>query len=359
MKNHHRLAAGITAVLILLGGCATTDRGTGLEGTEENTSTAAPAPDASNALELTGPAKAATIPDMAPVVTDPQTSFPATVTDATGKAVTITSADRVLALDLYGTLTDTIIGLGLVDRLVGRANSDLNPLMADLPVITSGGHDLSIEAILSLRPDLVLTNTTIGSEANYRQLESAGVTVVRFELVPSFEAIDGTIDLVAQSMGASEHAAELITAVDAEMIAARTEIEAMRAATPRTPKAVVLYVRGTAGIFFILGRDYGASDVLEALGLADVAAANGITDLKPANAEALVSLNPEIVLAMSHGIESAGGVDGFLKRPGMSATTAGQNRRVISAADNQLLAYGPRTPASLLALAKAIYTDDK
>jgi len=358
MRNRYGLAAGITALLILVAGCGgVADPATGQNGSAPKTSTAAPG--AENALELTGPAEAGTIPDMAPVVTGITTAFPATVTDATGKKITIKSADRVLALDLYGTLTDTIIGLGLGDQLVGRANSDLNHSMADLPVITSGGHDLNTEAILSLRPDLVLTNTTIGTDSNYRQLESAGVTVVRFEHVPSLKSIDTTIDLVAQTFGAEKFAAELSKAVDTEMTAAMAEIEAMRAATPRSPRAAVLYVRGTAGIFFILGRDYGATDILEALGLADVAGTNGITDLKPANAEALVSLNPEVVLAMSHGIESAGGVDGFLKRPGMVATTAGQNRRVISADDTQLLAYGPRTPASLLSLARAIYTDNK
>lgn len=358
MRNRYGLAAGITALLIVVAGCGGVAESSA--GRDDSTpQTSAAAPDAENALELTGPTEAETIPDMAPVVSGITTKFPATVTDATGKKITIESADRVLALDLYGSLTDTVIGLGLADRLVGRANSDLNHLMADLPVITAGGHDLNTEAILSLRPDLVLTNTTIGTDSNYRQLESAGVTVVRFEHVPSFESIDTTIDLVAQAFGAQKSAAELSEAVDAEMTAAKAEIEAMRAMTPRAPRAAVLYVRGTAGIFFILGRDYGATDVLESLGLADVAATNGITDLKPANAEALVSLNPEIVLAMSHGIESAGGVDGFLKRPGMSATTAGQNRRIISAADNQLLAYGPRTPAGLLALARAIYTDNK
>src|SRR5699024_1378619 len=115
--------------------------------------------------------------------------------------------------------------------------------------------------------------------------------------------------------------------------------------------------RGTAGVFFILGQDYGASDILTSLGLDDVAASAGITNLKPANAEALVSLDPELILAMDHGAESAGGIEEFLTRPGLAATTAGSNERLVIAGDNQLLAYGPRTPANLIALAEAIYVD--
>ena len=110
-------------------------------------------------------------------------------------------------------------------------------------------------------------------------------------------------------------------------------------------------------VFFILGGGYGATDILEALGLEDVAEENGIEDLKPANAEALVSLDPEIVLAMKGGVESSGGIDGFLARPGMEATTAGMKQRIITAGDTQLLAYGPRTPEHLVAIAEAIYTE--
>lgn len=310
-----------------------------------------------NALTLKGPAEAATVPDVTPAVQDARPALPVTVKDASGRSVTVTSADRMLALDLYGTLTDTVIGLGLEKRLVGRSNADTQKALKDLPVVTQGGHDLNTEAVLQLRPSLVLTNTTIGSEDKYRQLESAGVTVVRFEQPHGLDGIGDTIDAVGRTLGLSQAAHTLAQRTDAELTTARARIVQLKAATPTPPRGAVLYIRGTAGVFFILGRDYGAADVIDALGLEDVAAKNGITQLKPANAEALVSLDPEIVLAMKDGVQSTGGVDGLVKRPGMAATTAGANKRIITAADGQLLSYGPRTPANLIALAEAIYTD--
>lgn len=312
---------------------------------------------ARNALELTGPAEAADVPDMQTVVTGVEPSLPATLTDASGSEVTITSAERILSLDLYGTLTDTLIGLGLDDRLVGRANSDTQDALEDLPVVTRGGHDLNVEAVLQLEPDLVLTNTTIGSEAMYEQLESAGVTVVRFEQVPSLDNIETEILQVGQALGVEAAAEELAEHTSSELEGAKEQVDALRSQTPREPRGAVLYIRGTAGVFFIVGADYGASEILDFLGLEDVAKANGITDLKPANAESLVSLDPEIILAMSEGVASTGGIDGLLERPGMSATTAGEKERIITAPDTQLLSYGPRTPENLLALAEAIYTD--
>ncbi|WP_394161964.1 heme/hemin ABC transporter substrate-binding protein [Galactobacter valiniphilus] len=335
----------------------TTASSSSVPATADASSTAA-GPAGVDALGLSGPAQAATVPDVTAAVKDPKPQLPATVTDSNGKTITVTSTDRILALDLYGTLTDTVIGLGLEKNLVGRSNSDTQAAIKDLPVVTQSGHDLNTEAVLNLNPTLILTNTTIGSEEKYAQLENAGVTVVRFEQTPSLDSIDDTIEEVGDAVGLPEAADTLAERTDAELEEAKATVNALKANTPQAPRAVVLYVRGTAGVFFILGKDYGASDIIGALGLADSAAENGITQLKPANAEALVSLDPQIVLAMEDGVKSAGGVEGLLKRPGMAATTAGSTQRVITAADGQLLAYGPRTPGNLVALAQAIYTKD-
>ncbi|RNI20330.1 heme/hemin ABC transporter substrate-binding protein [Flexivirga caeni] len=371
----YSLTAVAAAVAILLSGCAAAGSG-GAAGPSATGSTvgaaratapasgaaptasAATAASAENALTLTGAATAHTIPDMVPVVRDARPVLPARVKDSTGRTITVSSAKRILALDLYGTLTDTVIGLGLQQRLVGRSNSDTQRVLHDRPVVTSDGHDLNVEAVLNLRPDVVLTNTTIGNAAEYRRLEAAGVTVVRFAQVPHLSGIRPAIEQVGRALGMSQAAAQLAAHTDDELRAARRTIAALRAKTPRKPRAAVLYVRGTAGVFFILGADYGAGDVIDTLGLDDVAAKHGITTLKPASAEGLVSLDPEILLAMSQGVASTGGVSGLLKRPGVSATTAGEHRRIVMAADSQLLSYGPRTPAILVALARAIYTDN-
>lgn len=363
----HRLslpltALGTAAVLALAScsGATATDSATA----PAASSTATPAgdsassdPRAADALELTGPAEAATVPDVSAAVTDPEPRLPATVKDFTGKTITVEDTDRILALDLYGTLTDTVIGLGLEKNLVGRSNSDTQKALKDLPVVTQDGHDLNTEAVLDLKPTLILTNTTIGSQDKYDQLAAAGITVVTFDETPNLDGIDDAIEEVGDAVGLPEAAQKLAARTEDQLEEAEQSIAALKAATPTPPRGMVLYVRGTAGVFFILGKDYGASDIIDALGLEDVAAENDITQLKPANAESLVKLDPQVILAMTDGVKSTGGIDGLLKRPGMAATTAGENKRVITAADGQLLSYGPRTPANLVALATAIYTE--
>lgn len=359
-------AATIVAAVLMLTGCGTSSGAGGpaaspsgestSSGAASSRGTATTAADTINALTATGPAQAPTVPDMKPIIKNAKPELPATVTDSTGKTITVQHANRVIALDLYGTLTDTVIGLGLQDRLVGRGVSDTQQALQHLPVVSKDGVDLNTEAVLNLKPDLVLTNMTIGSADNYRQLEAAGVTVVRFAQSPHLSAIRGEITQVGAAFGMTKAATRLADRTDTQLAKAKKTVAALRAATPDKPRAVVLYVRGSGGIFFILGADYGAGDVLNFLGLDDVAKDHGITSVKPANAESLVSLDPQIILTMTDGVKSTGGIAGLLKRPGVAETTAGRNKRIITAADSQLLSYGPRTPQSLTALARAIYT---
>ncbi len=356
-------AAGVAASSSADGGAASTSASTASGdpgGASASAHPAAPtgtAPTGVDALELTGPVDVADVGDMQPVISGASPRLPATVVDSQGTSITVTRADRVIALDLYGTLTDTVIGLGLADRLVGRGVSDTQARLKDLPVVSLGGIGLNVEALLSLHPDVVLTTMTIGSAPLYDQIEAAGVTVVRFPQAPSIDDIPHAIHQVGAAFGMGAEADQLAAHTEQRLAEVREDIAALAAATARQPRAIVLYIRGNAGISFILGADYGSTDLLRELKLADVAAEAGIDGLTPANAEALIRLNPEIVLTMRAATRSAGGVAGLLQRPGLSATVAGERERILTAADSQLLSFGPRTPDNLLAVARALYTD--
>ena len=72
--------------------------------------------------------------------------------------------------------------------------------------------------------------------------------------------------------------------------------------------------------------------------------------------EALIQANPDLILVMTDGIKSAGGVDGLLEtKPAIALTAAGQHRRFVDMADGEILSFGPRTAGVLDALARAIY----
>jgi iron complex transport system substrate-binding protein len=86
----------------------------------------------------------------------------------------------------------------------------------------------------------------------------------------------------------------------------------------------------------------------------DAGAEAGLDPFTPLTAEALIALDPDILLVMTAGLESVNGVDGLVALPGVAQTTAGEQRRIIAVDDDVLLSYGPRTGALVDLLRAAI-----
>ena len=295
-----------------------------------------------------------------PIIGAAAPSFPVTVTshDLDGdKELTVTSADAVIGLDISGSIGATIFGLGLGDRVVGRDVSTTFPEAIDLPVITSSGHSVNSEAIIALRPDLVITDGSVGPTDVLLQLRDAGIQVVYVDTDPSIEGVGELARQVAAALGSPE-AGELLAARLTDEISAKTaEIAAIGpTADADRLRIVFLYLRGSAGIYYLFGEESGADVLITALGGVDVAGEIGWDGMKPMTDEALIAANPDLVLVMTDGLSSVGGVDGLLEStPAIALTRAGQNKRVVDMADGEILSFGPRTVGVLDALARAIY----
>jgi len=286
-------------------------------------------------------------------------SFPVTVTshDLDGDTdVTIKKADAVIGLDISGSIGATIFGLGLGDRVVGRDISTTFPEAADLPVITSGGHSVNSEAIIALRPDLVITDGTVGPIDVLLQLRDAGIAVVFVDTDPSLDGVGDLARNVAAALGSPEAGELLATRLDGELAAKVAEIAAIAPTGDKRLRMMFLYLRGSAGVYYLFGEESGADVLIESLGGIDVAGEIGWSGMKPMTDEALIAANPDLILVMTDGLSSVGGVDGLLdSKPAIALTLAGQNKRFVDMADGEILSFGPRTPAVLDALARAIY----
>lgn len=295
-----------------------------------------------------------------PVGPAPTPDLPTTVVsrDRGGdREVTVTDADRVLALDISGTIAATVWGLGLGDRLVGRDVSTTFPGAEDLPVVTADGHSINAESVLSLEPSVVITDGSIGPRDVVEQLRDAGVTVVFVDNTPSFAGAEQLAADVAAVLGVERAGQDLGDRVATDVADVRAEIEAMAPQAEQDRVSMMfLYLRGSAGVYYILGEDSGAGELVEGLGGTDVAARLGWKDMRPLTDEAVVAADPDLVLVMTGGLESVGGVDQLLEdRPALALTAAGRNRRFVDMADGDVLSFGPRSAAVLEALARAVY----
>ncbi|MCK5891917.1 ABC transporter substrate-binding protein [Aeromicrobium sp.] len=298
--------------------------------------------------------------EIRPVTDDAAPQLPVTLTDAQGTEVTVTEVDRILALDIYGTLSQTVFELGLGESLVGRDVSTQFDEARDLPLVTSNGHELNAESILALDPTLIITDTSLGPWDVVLQMRDAGIPVVVVDSTRSLENIATITSQVAAALGVPDLGVKLSDRIMAETQAVIDEIAAVAPSPPAEQlRTVFLYVRGQAGVYYMFGEGSGADDLIASLGLYDVTAEIGWSGMKPVNDEGVIAAQPELIIMMTKGLDSVDGVDGLLDRlPALANTPAGQSRRIVDMDDSQVLSFGPRTPDVLNSLAVSIYAPE-
>ncbi|WP_369177946.1 heme/hemin ABC transporter substrate-binding protein [Streptomyces mutabilis] len=302
-----------------------------------------------------GPGAAATAEPVAnrvePLAKRPEPELPVTVRSADGARVEVERAERIVPLS--GSLSEIVFTLGLGDRVVARDVTATFEQAAKLPMVTRG-HDVSAESVLSLKPDLVIAETTTGPEEAVDQIRAAGVPVLFVEAAGGLDDVGPRIRAVADALGVPAAGKELTRRSE-------QRIEAVREDVPHgeRPRVAFLYLRGSASVYLIGGEDSGAGSLIEAAGAVDAGAASGLEkDFTAITSEALVKAAPDAILVMSKGLESVGGVDGLVKIPGVAQTPAGLDRRIVSVEDGVLLNYGPRTDRVLKSVVAQLYGED-
>lgn len=306
---------------------------------------------------ITGPRTAELAPKPIVPVAGPGPALPVTVTDAQGTKVTVTDVSRILAIDLPGTLARTVFELGLGEQVIGRDISTSFAEAADLPLVTGTGHELNAEALLDLAPTVVLTDTSLGPWDVIQQLRSSGIPVVIVDSHRTMDNVGALTTSVAKALGVPKRGTVLADRITSEIAQVRGQIDdlAPSQVTDRL-RMVFLYVRGQAGVYYMFGRDSGADALIDALDGYDVSTEIDWNGMKPVTDEAIIAAQPDLILMMSGGLKSVGGVDGLLtKMPALANTPAGTNRRIIDMSDTQILSFGPRTAEVLRALAAAVY----
>jgi len=228
--------------------------------------------------------------------------------------------------------------------IVGRDISSTADSLADIPIVTSG-HQVLPEKVIALKPDLVLIDASTGPKASIETIKSAGITVIETPESWSLKDLPIKVRAVGRAIGAQDQAEELIQQLNDSLNAS---------AVKNSPRVAFLYLRGTSSVYLIGGAGSGADSLLAAIGAIDVGAQTLDRPFNTLTAESLAELNPDVILVMSKGLQSVGGIDGLLKLPGVAQTRAGKNSAVIDVDDSLLLSFGPRTPSLVDALAKAI-----
>ncbi len=258
------------------------------------------------------------------------------VTDDRGKMQTFDrTPERIVSV--LPSLTEGVCALGACQKLVGVDRySNWPASVKKLPQV-GGGLDLNIEAIVRLKPDVVLAATS--SRAGER-LEALGIKVLMFE-PSSHEAVRRSLQQLDALLGTGQ----------ADMLWRRVEEDFAQALRllPASSQGAKIY-------FEVDRTPYAAG---EASFIGQTIAKLGLQNIVGKQLGAFPKINPEfvvqqqpdvIVLSERHAAE-------LPKRPGWKQLKALQNRAVceLSSVDGDLVVRsGPRLGEGAKALAACI-----
>ncbi len=275
---------------------------------------------------------------------------------AQSKAIEISSARATTIKSSESPVTQKVVALangageiisamGFKSILIGRDIASTDVDLKSVPIVTSG-HQVVAEKIIALTPDLVIVDKSTGPQSALDALAVAGIRVVTTPEAWTLGDMPAKVRAIANAIGAPASGAALNTALN-------SSLEKLQE-SPEKSRVVFLYLRGGSSIYLIGGKGSGADSLISAVGALDVGAATLTNPFSAMTSELLASLNPDVLLVMSKGLQSVGGVSGLVQLPGIAQTAAAKNRRVIAVDDSLLLSFGPRTPDLIEQLSAAM-----
>jgi len=246
------------------------------------------------------------------------------VVDDRGFRTTLPHAPQRI-VSLLPSLTESICELGYCERLVGVDRySDFPASMKNLPQL-GGGLDPNIEAIVALKPDVVLMATSSRSSERLRAL---GLNVVALE--PKTHA---DVQRVLRKIG------YLLEAPDVDKIW-RTIDAGVSAAAQSIPRAAL----GARVYFEVNAGPYGAG---ESSFIGETLTRLGAKNIIPAKLGPFPKLNPEFIVRADPDLIMVGdsSAAAMLQRPGWPGMRALREQRLCAfspAQSNILVRPGPR-----------------
>jgi len=209
-------------------------------------------------------------------------------------------------VSLLPAATEALAALGAAERVVGRTRYDTEAWLADVPSV-GGGLDPNLEAIVALRPDLVVVwESPTGSKVRER-LESLGIGVYAAatrDTAAIYRTIRGLGLLLGRTAAADSVASHI-----------RAQLDSVRASVPAGPRPSVLYVVAVDPPM-IAGTDNFISELIEVAGGEPVQISGDLKGISPqVSLEELIRRQPDVVI-LPVGEDPAVGLRRLRAQPG-------------------------------------------
>jgi iron complex transport system substrate-binding protein len=265
------------------------------------------------------------------------------ITDDVGRRVSIPAkVDRVVSL--APNLTEIVFAVGAGNRLVGRTSfCDYPPEAKAVREVGDTIHP-NLEAIIALKPQVVLVSTASQLEVFTQQLNGQNIAV--FVTDPhDLEGVFRSIEQIGDIVGEKDHANQLV-----QELRARTN--AVEQAVGQKPPLRVFY-QASGEPLYTAGHDSFVTDLMRRAGAASVTANVPGAWPKYSNESALAARPEAIILPTggSMGAANATVADALRQSP------AALQGRVYKINDDHLARPGPRLVDGLEEMAHALHPD--
>lgn len=261
------------------------------------------------------------------------------VKDDRGVVVTFAETPRRI-VSLLPSLTESVCAMAQCQRLVGRDRYSNYPASVQPLPVLGGGLDPNLEAIVALRPDVVLM--AVSGRAGKR-LEALGIKVVALE--PKTHAdVKRVLYTLGVLLDVPEEfgAARLWRAIDSGVSAAAQSL------SPQA-KNIRVYFEVSRGPY-AAGESSFIGETLKRLGVRNVVPA-ALGPFPKLNPEFVVRADPDLIMTSSSGMQA------MLSYPGWAGLNAVKNQRicVFAPAESDVLGRpGPRMAEAARIMADCI-----
>jgi len=270
-------------------------------------------------------------------------AWPVSVVDDLGREVHLDAPPQRI-VSLVPSHTETVCALGACERLVGRDTfSDFPPEVLGLPELGSAFAP-DLEALVALRPDLVLVDEYSGAADALAPLGIPVYAGTPQRLAEVFEAIDR----LALLLGAPDEAALLGGRL-------RDELDAVAALVAGRDRPTVFYEIDPSP--YSVGPDGFIGTLIELAGGANVVPGE-LGDFPLVDPEFVVASDPQVIVLADapYGVSA----ETVAARPGWASIAAVRDGRVIELTQEQsdvMSRAGPRVGEALLLLARILHPE--
>ncbi|MEJ5220677.1 MAG: ABC transporter substrate-binding protein [Tepidiforma sp.] len=286
----------------------------------------------------------------APASPSPAAAYPVTVTDMLGRKVEIKAEPKTIVA-VSPTAVELVYAAG--KTVAGRPSTANYPPEAQSAQAVGTAYQPNLEAILALKPDLVIADSVIHAQPALRQpLEGLPVPVI-FAGANSYKQVLDALRLVGTALNATATTDRVIADIEKSLADARKALEGKKVS------AVAILSDRDQTLYAAKSTSY-TGDILKELGITNPADAlpdagpfPGYATIAP---EKLVEFNPDYIFAITPAPPPAPRLANLIPTippfRGLKAVTS--NHVVDSDVELFVQAPGPRVKLAFEAVAKAV-----